>query len=293
MVNTLWSWISDSREKMRKTAEVLWVWETFEREMRQPLWASDVLAQETQAQADATRIAELNVQIKNYDWDLWKIAKVWVGMSVVPDSIDEIWPRHEYTKEDAQAYLDELNRRYPIQEVLGEYYGNFLRGESKHVFDMSFVWDTTLEDRFYEMFQQSVKAWKWVSSLTPRWSMEYIKNHPEWDKKLESILKFDALGFFDAYPEAHQFLEDYEQTTLHPLKLIPRTKKLIEMFFQMNKIVKNMDDWSKGVFLNKVWKIKDRETDYAFELQTWVFPKEHFIQWLMKRLGTSGSSLKE
>lgn len=299
MVNNMWNWTSTPynpdvpvivqewidrrRAEQRALARQAWVWDLFDVETQNLRIA--------QEQVDATRIEELRTQIASWEGTLWSMARIWIWMSIVPDSIDEVWPRHEYTKEDAQKYLDELNKKYPIKEVLGQYFWNFLRGESQHIFQMSFTWDAGIERNFYDLIKKSAEAWKWVSALTPRWWIDYIRNVNPNDEKTKSVLENDALWFFDAYPEAHKFLEDYEKSIfdINLLNMFKRTWRLLQMNFEMWKIMRTMDEYSRWILENRIAKIH-QWWEYSYELLLGIFPKEHLIKDLMRRLWTSISS---
>lgn len=216
MVNTMWSWIPDSRENLRKEAEDLWVWEHFDKEMRQPLWVSNIMDENTknlrnvQQEADTKRIAELHKIIANWEWwNLWKVARVWLWISVVPDSIDEIWPRFEYSKEDAQKYLDELNEKYPIKQVLWKYFDEIVKWD-KSLFNMSAIWRAEFETKMTSYIVASARAWKWVESKFAYWNLsleELVKYASEENGNPFNIIKEQDLQWFYKEPIKRNFVE--------------------------------------------------------------------------------------
>lgn len=163
-----------------------------------------------QAQVEAARITELQQQITNWEWwNLWKIARIWLWMTAVPDSIDEIWPRFEYSKEDAQKYLDELNRKYPIKDVLGKYYDEIARWE-KSLFNMSSIWRAEFETKMKSYIVASARAWKWIENRFAYWNLsleELARYASEENGNPFNIIKEQDLQWFYKEPIKRRFVE--------------------------------------------------------------------------------------
>lgn len=291
MVNNMWGWVNrlvgvsedQSNEflKGRLSVKDIHSWNPNENQ-------NLVNLKQKQAQTDAAKIAELQQIIANWEWwKLWKMARVWLWMSVVPDSIDEVWPRFEYSQEDAQKYLNELNKKYPIKDILGKHYDEIVNWELSHVFQMSFIWDAWMESKFYELVKKSAQEGKWVWNIQHYWTMEYIRNvHPE-DKKTWAILEHDVLWFSQPYPEVYNLAEKYRE-------IVKQTNswwklfKLVGINFKIRSVLKKMDHWSMANFENRLTDIQENsDKEISLNMPIIIFPKEHLIQDLMKRLKTS------
>lgn len=234
MVNNMWSWTSNTtpynpdvpvivqewidrrRAEQRALANEAWVWDLFDQEMKQPLWISDIMDENTQnlrnaqQEADAKRILELQQIIANWEWwNLWKIARIWLWMTAVPDSIDEIWPRFEYSKEDAQKYLDELNKKYPIKQVLWKYFDEIVRWD-KSLFNMSAIWRAEFETKMKSYIVASARAWKWIESKFSYWNLsleELVRYASEENGNPFNIIKEHDLQWFYKEPIKRRFVE--------------------------------------------------------------------------------------
>ncbi|MFA6090499.1 MAG: hypothetical protein WC774_01855 [Candidatus Gracilibacteria bacterium] len=117
---------------------------------------------DAQALADEKRIGALQKYIADGGGSLGKMARIGNFKSIIPDSIDEVGPRFEYSKEDSKKYLDELNKRHPIKQVLGEYYDVIVSGK-KSLFDMSVIGKTEFETKLTSYIVASAQAGKWIS----------------------------------------------------------------------------------------------------------------------------------
>lgn len=180
MVNNLWdSWVTEHtpnnlfpnlaeankgrREEQSETAQNLWLDSEVIHE------APGVVNLRTEQEArNNQRIQDVRQYIANGGGSLGEMAKMGNSVPIFPDSIDEIWPRFEYSKEDAQKYLDALNLKYPIKQVLWDQYEAIVSW-GRHLFNMSVVWKTEFENRFTEGVVASARAWKWISSPFHYW----------------------------------------------------------------------------------------------------------------------------
>lgn len=175
------------------------------------------------------------------------------------DSIDEVWPKHTYTLEEANNYLAKLNEKYPIGEITKDL-------EDIDIFNISFALESGVEWEFEKILKASMEAWKWVSiDYSKGYTLEMIS---EWvdNRWIFNSLEYDWIGFYNDAPneneitflkyrwnqkKAHEFINSLSEE---------EQKKSFGDRFELMKItsdfsedeIKKMDDMSEDERANYI-----------------------------------------
>ncbi len=181
----------------------------------------------------------------------------------------------EYSPEFAKKYLDELNEKYPIRQVLWKYFEDIVSWEYRDFFNVM-TWFPQVDESLEKLIYESAKAWKWIWDLTKYWDMNYLKNS-DLDEATQIILKYELLWFSHIAPEMKRMNTEWEQSTWWKkifvfLKHFINPKKLETMTSLFP-----IEDLPASSISTFEW---DDETPIL------MFPKERLIQELMRRLWT-------